>query len=82
MQKLLVRPFNLKAMTNLTELQRKLLEYYKQYRKEHNTHPRLSVVAKHFKVSPQAISVRCYTLVKQGYFTSPYDGAFIPTKKK
>lgn len=69
-------------ISKMTEREQKLLEYYKQYRKQHNTHPRLKDVARHFKISAQAISKRAYNLVELGYFTTPYAGAFIHTRKK
>jgi predicted transcriptional regulator len=66
----------------MTELQMKLVEFYKNYHKEHKTHPDLKVVAEYFGVSYQTIAERAETLVNKGYLTKVRRGAFIPTRRK
>jgi hypothetical protein len=69
-------------MTDLTELQLKLLEYYKQYYKEHKRWPRIVEAANHFKTDHRHISGRVYTLASKGYMNKLYDGMFEVTRKK
>lgn len=69
-------------MTKLTELQLKLLEFYKQYHKTHRTHPTLNEAAKHFKTTRQTISSRAESLVNKGFLRKIRAGQFIHTLKK
>lgn len=66
----------------MTELQQKLIEYYKEYYKKHKLPPRVIDAAKYFKAKHQTISERINTLVKKGYFEKISDGFYRPTKKK
>lgn len=66
----------------MTDLQMKLLEYWRQYHKEHKTHPSLTAAAKYFKKTRQTITQRVDSLVNKGYLRKVYDGAYIPTNKK
>ena len=66
----------------LTELEQKLLAYYKEYHKENKTHPNVSFVAKHYGVTRQAVTHKLENLVNKGYLRKVYRGAFIHTIKK
>lgn len=66
----------------MTELQLKLLEYFKTYRQEKRTHPTLTEAARHFKTTRQNITLRANSLVKQGYLEKLRAGVFIHTHKK
>ena len=65
----------------MTELQLKLLEYFKTYRQEKRTHPTLTEAARHFKTTRQNITLRANSLVKQGYLEKLRAGVFIHTRK-
>lgn len=66
----------------MTELQMKLLEYYREYYKEHKRWPRIVDATKHFKAEHQYISTRAYALADKGYMNKLYDGMFEVTRKK
>lgn len=66
----------------MTELQHKLLEYFKTYRKEKRTNPTLTEAAKYFKTTRQNITLRANSLVKHGYLEKLRDGVFIHTRKQ
>lgn len=69
-------------MNNLTELQQKLLEYYKTYYKQHRTNPSLKEVAEYFKTTRQTVSTRAESLVNKGYLKKVRQGVYIHTLKK
>lgn len=77
MQNTMARP-----QSKLTELQMKLLSFYREYYKTHKRYPRLIEAAEYFKTDHRHISTRAYTLVNKGYFKKVYDGMFQVTKKR
>lgn len=69
-------------MNKLTELQMKLLSFYKEYYKEHKRWPRIIEAAQALQSDHRHISGRAYVLVNKGYMTKLYDGMFAVTRKK
>lgn len=68
--------------SNLTEKQMKLLQFYKEFYKQHKTYPAMKIVTDYFGVARQTIGDRIDALVKKGYFGKDVNGKFIPTSKK
>lgn len=68
-------------MNKLTELQIKLLSFYREYYKQHKRYPRLIEAVTHFKTRHQYISQRAYALVEKGYLKKQYEGMFELTNK-
>ena len=66
----------------MTELQLKLLEYFKSYRLKYRTHPTLTEAARHFKTTRQNITLRAKSLVNKVYLEKLRAGVFIHTHKK
>lgn len=66
----------------MTELQQKLLAFYKQYHKEHKTFPTLREVANYFKTTRQTVTSRAESLVNKGYLRKIRPGHFMHTSKK
>jgi predicted transcriptional regulator len=66
----------------MTESQKQILEFYKDFYKTNKTHPSPTFVGKHFGITRQAITQQILSLVNKGYLKKVYDGAFIPTSKK
>lgn len=67
--------------SKLTELQLKLLSFYREYYKEHRRYPRLIEAVKYFQTKHQYISQRAHALVEKGYMNKAYNGMFELTKK-
>jgi len=66
----------------MTELQLKLLEYYKQYYKEQGTYPSITEAATYFNQFRQNVKDRADSLVNHGYFKKVRAGVYIPTRKR
>lgn len=69
-------------MNNLSELELKLIEFYKTYYKKHRQSPSVAEAAEYFKVTHQTMSERANNLVNKGYFKKIRRGTFIHTRKK
>lgn len=71
-----------RPQSNLTELQLKLLSFYREYYQTHKRYPRLIEAAEHFQTDHRHISARAYNLVTKGYLKKLYDGMFEVTRKR
>lgn len=67
--------------SNLTELQLKLLSFYREYYKTHKRWPRIVEAATYLKRHHSNISIMATTLAAKGYFEKQYDGIYKVTKK-
>lgn len=66
----------------MTELQQKLLQYFKEYHKTHRTNPTLTEAAQFFEVTRQTITTRADALVAKGYMTKLKTGVYLHTRKQ
>lgn len=77
----IIQPMTENRQSKLTELQLKLLSFYREYYKENKRWPRLVEAVTYFKTRHQYISQRAHSLVEKGYMKKHYDGMFELTSR-